>query len=522
MSANDKTPKTAREAQQQKEARRSNILYATVAVLFALLVVAVLVWKSNVIQKHATAATLYTQLTSAETPDASGSSSAEKTVLEKANVPQVSYYFTNIYQNYVRQYGEYISYMGLDPSKSLRAQTYPGDETKTWFDYFMEQTMDQMSSIYALNAQAEKAGYTWNDAMQAEFDANEESLKTSAAAASLSESKYLQRIYGATMSRGVYEAEMKQVILASDFAQSHSDGLTYTGEQLEAEYAANRNAYDVVDYQSVRLSGAAEGSADAEGNPVDPTDEEKAAAMSAAKSSADKLYADFKAGRSLSALAEGDDSKTYTDGKAAAYSSGVLMDWLFDNSRRSGDSAVLADETGSAYYVVTFGQRYRQEYKTVDVRHILIQPESGEIAQGEDGYDEEQAKLKADAKAKADDLLAQWVAGAATEDAFAQLAKENSTDGGSKADGGLYKQVYQGQMAASFNDWCFDSSRKAGDTGVVETDYGYHIMYFVGENLPFWQLQADSTLRNRDFGAWYDGVVAGYSGEAANGAKYVG
>lgn len=526
MSANDKTPKTAREAQQQKEARRSNILYATVAILFALLAVAVLVWKSNIIQKSATAATLYyTETTGAETPDGSSSGSvdeADKTKLADVSVPQLSYYFVNIYQNYVRQYGDYISYMGLNTSQPLRDQTYPGDETKTWFDYFLEQAVDQMSAIYALNGAAEEEGYAWNDTMQSEFDDNEASLKASAAAANMSEAKYLRRIYGATMSRGVYEGEMKRVILASNFSQYRSDSLSYTDAELEAEYAADRSAYDVADYQSVKLSGAAATTQDADGNDVEPTEEETAAAMSAAKAAAEKLYADFKAGASLSALAEGGDDKTYTDGNAAPYSSGVLMDWLFDDARKAGDSAVLADESGSAYYVVSFGKRYRQEYKTVDVRHILISPEAGEIAQGEDGYDEEQAKLKADAKAKADDLLAQWKAGAATEDAFAALAKEHSADGGSQANGGLYEQVYQGQMVPTFNDWCFASGRKIGDTGVVETDYGYHIMYYVSENLPFWKVRVDSTLRNRDFGAWYESVTAGYGGDAADGAKYVG
>ena len=65
MSAKDNTPKTAREAQQQKEMRRSNAMYAVIAVLFVLLAVAVGVWKSNVIQKHATAANLYYSATAA-------------------------------------------------------------------------------------------------------------------------------------------------------------------------------------------------------------------------------------------------------------------------------------------------------------------------------------------------------------------------------------------------------------------------------------------------------------------------
>lgn len=35
-------------------------------------------------------------------------------------------------------------------------------------------------------------------------------------------------------------------------------------------------------------------------------------------------------------------------------------------------------------------------------------------------------------------------------------------------------------MVNSFSAWCFDSSRKAGDTAIVKSDFGYHIMYFVG------------------------------------------
>ena len=35
-------------------------------------------------------------------------------------------------------------------------------------------------------------------------------------------------------------------------------------------------------------------------------------------------------------------------------------------------------------------------------------------------------------------------------------------------------------MVVAFNDWCFDESRKPGDSGLVRTEFGYHIMYFVG------------------------------------------
>jgi hypothetical protein len=37
-------------------------------------------------------------------------------------------------------------------------------------------------------------------------------------------------------------------------------------------------------------------------------------------------------------------------------------------------------------------------------------------------------------------------------------------------------------MVEAFNDWCFDDERKPGDHGIVETTYGYHIMYYVSDS----------------------------------------
>ena len=58
------------------------------------------------------------------------------------------------------------------------------------------------------------------------------------------------------------------------------------------------------------------------------------------------------------------------------------------------------------------------------------------------------------------------------------MAKDHSEDGNAST-GGLYSGVYMGQMVEAFQDWCFDESRQPGDHGIVETEFGYHIMYFV-------------------------------------------
>jgi peptidyl-prolyl cis-trans isomerase D len=95
----------------------------------------------------------------------------------------------------------------------------------------------------------------------------------------------------------------------------------------------------------------------------------------------------------------------------------------------------------------------------VNVRHILIK------TQGKPK--EEAPKLKA----KAEDLLKQIKAGAN----FADLAKKDSEDPGSAVKGGELGWIVRGQTVKPFEDAAF--SLKPGETsGVIETEYGYHII----------------------------------------------
>ena len=95
------------------------------------------------------------------------------------------------------------------------------------------------------------------------------------------------------------------------------------------------------------------------------------------------------------------------------------------------------------------------------------------------------------------------MAGGATEEAFAELAEAYSEDSG--GDGGLYRDIYPGQMIAEFDEWCFADGRKPGDHGIVRTAYGWHIMYFssVGDKA-YWQIKAEELL----LGQWYEDMIS--------------
>ena len=140
------------------------------------------------------------------------------------------------------------------------------------------------------------------------------------------------------------------------------------------------------------------------------------------------------------------------------------------------------------------------------IRHILVGYEGGTADEnGMITYSDEE---KAAAKEKAEALLKTFNEGEKTEEAFAKLATENTTDPGSKENGGLYENIYPGQMVPSFDEWSFADGRKAGDTGIVESDYGYHVMYSCGQGeLSFRDLQITQELTNEAMQTWYDDLM---------------
>ncbi|WP_304642933.1 peptidylprolyl isomerase [uncultured Oscillibacter sp.] len=522
-------PKTAREAQQRREEKRTNLLYGVIAAAVLVAVIASFVWRSDFIPKTTTAATI------------DG---------EKYTAAEVEYYYQTAYRNFVTnsQYSYFLSYLGLNTNATLKSQSInstaaamlgielPDADAEsaeadseadplaptgmTWHDYFLDEALDNMRVIQAALKAAEAEGFQYPAGVQAQYDDNMDALKAVAAASGISVSQYLKGNFGAGVTEKVYGEQLMRVLRYSAYADAYQDSLTYSDSELEEAYGADRNTYDHVSYEVVSFSGAAESTTDDEGNTVEPTEEEAAAALEAAQDLAQTVLDGFQDGGDLEELANENDG-TYSKNENGTYSAGsVMSEWLYDSARKSGDASTLAD--GTVQYVVVFHDRFRDENPTIDIRHILVPLGSGSIAEGEEGYEDEQAQLKADAHAKAEELLAQWQSGEATEDSFAALALKESTDG-SKYDGGLYTEVYQGRMVTEFNDWCFDTARQSGDTGVVDTQYGSHVMYFSGVNAARWQTQVAANLRTEAYTAWEEDLVKDVTVQRSeSGLKHIG
>lgn len=164
------------------------------------------------------------------------------------------------------------------------------------------------------------------------------------------------------------------------------------------------------------------------------------------------------------------------------------------------DAIELTDQEIEDYYAAneaTFTEQgVTKDAKYVDVRHILIMPEGGTTDEnGVTTYSDEEW---AAAQQKAQEILDQYLAGDKTEESFGELANTHTQDGNDanrdgQPDGGLYTGVVKGQMVEPFENWCFDEGRIIGDTGLVQTTYGWHVMYFAGSE-PIWISQSESKL----------------------------
>ena len=498
-------PKKIREAEEKAAAKKSKIIYGIIAAVFVIVAVASWVISSGVLERNAKAISI------------DG---------EEFTAAEMSYYYNAAYNNVANS--QYGSYMGLNTSAPLDSQVvnetakmFLGLETEeemTWHEYFLDAAKDNMVQIGRLYDAAIDAGEDPNDAhVIEEIDATVELIGQYASQSGMSTKEYLRAVYGKNMTVDLFRQIVSKIHVASHFESEYVASLTYDEAAMEKYYSEHKSDFDVAAYESLHFGGTPEVKEDAEGNAIEATDEEKAAAKQAAADAAAAILARVNNGESLEEIAKEYPDASYTNTETGTNTGSDLANWVFDAARVDGDTTVISGDPTST--VVIFHSVGRQEYNTIDVRHILVQVNTTGLDTEAETYEADKQALWDEAKAEAEQILADWKAGEATEESFGEMAAELSDDG---ADHGLYENVYKGQMVEAFEDWCFDSARAVGDTGIVETPYGYHVMYFVGQNAPYWQTLVENAMVNEDYAAWIDGLTADAEVVELSGIKHVG
>ena len=515
------TEKQQKEAKESKKLRLYTIIFAVVIVLMIGIVIATTFLRSGILERKTTAATI------------NGDT--------KISAAELNHYYMDTVNQFMNQFGNYLSLTGLDSTKPLDEQIQDEETNTTWADYFLQDATKRMKSVYAVYNDAVAQGYTLSDTAKTQLDMTVSNMAAYAKIYGYPDAgSYIKAVYGQGCNEETYRQYAEIQLIASEYAKDHSESLTYDDAALRAAEAENFNAYSSYSYHSYFV-GASHfyegGTTDADGKTT-YSDEEKQAGLKAAEKAAQDLLdqkpataEEFdKAIGAMSINADTDAKSTVFDRVLYSQIGQIFRDWVTDAQRTAGDMTVIPNETETTnedgtttktmtgYYVVMFDGATDNTFPLVNVRHILVPYEGGTTGKnGQKTYTDEE---KAAAKTKAEELLAQFTSGEATEDAFAALAKENSTDGGSKENGGLYEDVYPGQMVRNFNDWCFDESRKPGDTGIVESDYGVHVMYFVGDSeTTYRDYMITNELRSADMAKWEESLAETVTVELVDTSK---
>ena len=168
---------------------------------------------------------------------------------EEISKMEYDYNFYVTRNNYINQYNQYLSVLGLDTTADLSTQMY--SETMTWKDFFDQQTVASMARAKALEAEAKNAGFTYD--AEAEFKEFEETVKQVSADENVSVKNYMQQMYGpyATMAR--IKEFAKEGFYVNAYYMQKIEENEPSEEEIQAYYDANSKDFDYVDYRIITV-----------------------------------------------------------------------------------------------------------------------------------------------------------------------------------------------------------------------------------------------------------------------------
>ena len=425
---------------------------------------------------------------------------------QKISIGMYDYYYASIV-SYYEQYASY-GYYSLDTTKDYSKQYTTDDDGNkiSWQKFFETEALKEVEQITTYYSKALEEGVTLTSAQKKTIEKQISTLKDSASQNDVSLDQYIKANFGTYCSEDTIRIMLEQYYLSANYKGKFKSETKVTDNDVDKYYNDHKNDYKKIEFYYIA-------------SPYDATDDNS---KNESIKTAEKIMAKMKDKKSVIALvpevyssyidsqvkSSMEQDSTLTEKKAReeavkSYESNVVTTvsgsdspfddkmntWLFSDDTKVGSKKYYIDESaGYIYIVLKTSKASVEEDETYTVRHILVAPESGSNSSSSTSekteYTDEQWSA---AKKKADSILAKFNKTDKSEYEFAKLAEQYSTDSASTSSGsndsfgGLYESVTLGQMVPDFEKWSIDDSRKYGDTGIVKSDYGYHIMFFIND-----------------------------------------
>lgn len=477
----------------------------------------------------------------------------------EVTAPEYGFYYASAFNNYFQysyQYDTYYGagmgklYTGYDYSVSPDQQAYEGEiegvEEPMFTDFFADQAMGSIRYVKASVKYAAENGIELDDKDMEDVEAAMDNFKETADSMNYSLSAYLRRFFHKGLTPSLLKKICEEQTLATKVSTVKTEefAAAYADAKIDETYFKSLKTYGTVSLRFFDIAAEKE-TVKAEKEGESDTEEVTDKTMAAAKTKADAFVAalataDFKDVAAKFAEEAGDekykdyktdDNKTLMED--ASYdtisyetSDKDFLEWVIDTDTKAGETFIVENEdTGYSIYMMVAPVHKAPDSYTYDVRHILVKfPEEEETDSAEETEEKEEVKVElldtsaydvtvdnvvneeytnAELYIKAQDILKEYLDGTKTEEFFGELAAKYSEDSNA-ADGGIYEDVTEGYMVAEFENWALEEGRKAGDVGIVETPYGYHIMYFIESEKTTWSDAIRNDLASEEYNEFAD------------------
>lgn len=434
-----------------------------------------------------------------------------------SQVSNMAYQYEYQYSQYLGQSGYGVQLTGYDYTQSPASQEYKddfqnvtgitlkdlGQETATWADVMKYAAISQLIQAKYTAKLAKEAGLSVTADDQKEIDEGISSIADAAKKQDYSLDRYLRQAYGNGVTEKLLRRIQEDQALAdaylTKFAEDTQNGVT--DEQINKIYAENPENYNIVSLRAYPFSATYDEKAD---------DAAKETARKQAKALADSFLAGVTTEESFLKLAQAElkkDSSTKDTDPATATAlanatksyitsniSEEAATWALSTDRKVGDKTLVkAGDDDFFVLLVTVAPHKDTAPTTNDLRHILFK--FPEVEKGKELTDAQKAAVKAKAQAVLDEYLKN-----PTEKNFIDLTNKHSEDVDSEGkvnNAGIYTDVTaDSNYVTAFKNWGIENGRKVGDTGIVETEYGYHIMYSVNPHGETWKETIKTEILN--------------------------
>lgn len=484
--------KEQREQAKAQKAHRNAIIYTIIGIVAAILVAALLIWDSGVIQKHSTAISI-------------GDTDY--------GVVDLDYYYYSSYNNYAANASSY----GLDTSVPLDQQeVYEG---YTWDQMLKDSAVSMLTDVSILYQEAVANGYELSQDGQDQVAIAVNNASSYASLYGVTEKYYLQATYGKYMTAKDFERISTEYQIAQEYATYKGTSFDVTDEEIQEFYDEHTADLDTIDYNCY-LVGFDTTTTDADGNTVD---------LDEATIEANRAEAEAHAQEILDALVDGDQAKAAElaqqynatdDSNMSGISYSGFADWMADSSHQAGSYGLVENMSATdentiiGYFAIYVNDRYLDDYTGVDVRVIRATA----TADDDGNYDMDAMQEELNT------IIEKYESGDKTAESFGELADNYSFDA-STYPGGLRENVSKTVYNEEITDWLFSDSRQEGDyqSFIDDDSHTYYLFYFVGhEDTPYWKTVCSTNVQSDKYEAWLDEVTPNYPAVDGFGMRFVG